>query len=135
MGAICDMKGQTNENILKPRLQRRLRKNMTDAEQRLWNCIRRKQIGNFKFRRQHPFEDYVIDFVCLEAKLAVEVDGGQHSEMREEDAVRTKRLTDAGFVVLRFWNHDVLRDIAAVKEGIWLALQERCAPSPSQPSP
>ena len=129
------MKGQTNEKILKPRLQRRLRKNLTDAEQRLWNCLRQKQMGHFKFRRQHPFADYVIDFVCLEAKLAVEVDGGQHSQKWEEDAVRTKSLTEAGFKVLRFWNHDVLRDIEAVKESIWLALQERRAPSPSQPSP
>ena len=128
------MKGQTNEKILKPKLQRRLRKNLTDAEQRLWNCLRRKQMGHFKFRRQHPFADYVIDFVCLEAMLAVEVDGGQHSEQREEDAVRTKRLSEAGFKVLRFWNNDVLQDVEAVKESIWLALQERCAPSPS-PSP
>jgi very-short-patch-repair endonuclease len=129
------MKGQTNEKILKPRLQRRLRTNLTDAERRLWGCLRRKQMGHFKFRRQHPFADYVIDFVCLEAMLAIEVDGGQHSEQREEDAVRTKRLTEAGFKVLRFWNNEVLRDIEAVKESIWLALQERCPPSPSQPSP
>ena len=80
-------------------------------------------MGHFKFRRQHPFGDYVIDFVCLEAMLAVEVDGGQHSEKHEEDTVRTKNLTDAGFTVLRFWNHDVLRDIEAVKESIWQALQ------------
>ena len=134
-GVSCEMKGQTNEKILEPKLQRRLRKNPTDAERRLWSCLRRRQMGHFKFRRQHPFGDYVIDFVCLEAMLAVEVDGGQHSEMREEDAVRTKSLNEAGFKVLRFWNNDVLRDIAAVKESIWLALQERCTPSPSQPSP
>lgn len=71
MGESCDMKGQTNEKILKPRLQRRLRKNLTDAEQRLWTCLRRRQMAHFKFRRQHPFGDYVIDFVCLEAMLAV----------------------------------------------------------------
>jgi very-short-patch-repair endonuclease len=129
------MKGQTNEKILESKLQRRLRRNPTDAERRLWSCLRRKQMGHFKFRRQHPFGDYVIDFVCLEAMLAVEVDGGQHSEEREQDAVRTKSLNEAGFKVLRFWNNDVLRDIEAVKESIWLALQERCTPSPSQPSP
>jgi very-short-patch-repair endonuclease len=129
------MKGHANEKVLKPRLQRRLRKNLTDAEQRLWNCLRRKQMGHFKFRRQHPFGDYVIDFVCLEAMLAVEVDGGQHSVKREEDAVRTTSLSEAGFKVLRFWNNDVLRDIEAVTESIWLALQERRTPSPSQPSP
>src|SRR6476620_4570010 len=104
------MKSQTNPNILKPKLQRRLRKNPTDAEKLLWNCLRRKQIGHFKFRRQHPFDNYILDFVCLEAMLVVEVDGGQHSEMCEQDAARTKFLTEAGFRVLRFWNHDVLRD-------------------------
>jgi len=129
------MKGQTNKKILEPKLQRRLRKNPTDAEQRLWACLRRKQMEHFKFRRQHPFGDYVIDFVCLEATLAVEVDGGQHAENRQADAVRTRNLMEAGFKVLRFWNNDVLRDIEAVKESIWLALQERRDPSPSQPSP
>ena len=82
-------------------------------------------MGEFKFRRQHPFGSYVIDFVCLEAMLAVEVDGGQHSENTREEALRTKSLTDAGFEVLRFWNNDVLQDIDAVKESIWLALQQR----------
>ena len=129
------MKGQTNAKILEPGLQRSLRKNSTDAEQQLWKSLRRQQMGHFKFRRQHPFGDYIIDFVCLEAMLAVEVDGGQHSEKQDEDVVRTKRLAEAGFLVLRFWNNDVLRDIEAVKESIWLALQERRAPSPSQPSP
>jgi very-short-patch-repair endonuclease len=135
MGENFDMKGQTNEKILGAKLQRRLRKNLTEAEQRLWHCLRRKQMEHFKFRRQHPFGNYVLDFVCLEAMLAVEVDGGQHAEKQEEDAVRTKFLTAAGFKVLRFWNNDVLGDLEAVKESIWLALQERSAPSPSQPSP
>ena len=128
------MKGQTIEKILKPKLQRRLRKNPTDAEQRLWTCLRRKQMGQFRFRRQHPFGDYVIDFVCLEAMLAVEVDGGQHAENRQADTFRTKNLAEAGFKVLRFWNNDVLRDIEAVKESIWLVLQEQRDPSPSRPS-
>jgi very-short-patch-repair endonuclease len=64
------MKGQTNERILEPKLQRRLRKILTDAERRLWSCLRRRHMGHFKVRRQHPFADYVIDFVCLEAMLA-----------------------------------------------------------------
>jgi very-short-patch-repair endonuclease len=127
------MKGQTNEKILKPGLQRRLRKNLTDAEQRLWSCLRGRQMEQFKFRRQHPFGDYVIDFVCLEAMLAVEVDGGQHADSRQRDDARTKSLTEAGFKVLRFWNNDVLRDIEAVKETIWRALQEQSDPSPPRP--
>ena len=129
------MKGQTSAKILKPKLQRQLRKNPTDAEQRLWRCLRQRQFCDFKFRRQHPFENYVIDFVCLEAMLAVEVDGGQHAEQQQKDALRTSALIHAGFKVLRFWNNDVMQDIEAVKESIWMALQERNDPSPSRPSP
>ena len=66
--------------------------------------------------------------------LAVEVDGGQHADRHQEDALRTRTLTDAGFKVLRFWNSEVMQDIDAVKESIWLALQERKDPSPSRPS-
>ncbi|MBI3919671.1 MAG: endonuclease domain-containing protein [Betaproteobacteria bacterium] len=126
------MKGQTNKAILRPKLQRRLRKNMTDAEQRLWRSLQRKQMDGFKFRRQHPFGDYIIDFVCLTAMLAVEVDGGQHGERKLEDAARTECLERAGFRVLRFWNNEVLRDTEAVTEAIWSALR---TPPPSRPSP
>jgi very-short-patch-repair endonuclease len=128
------MKGQTNRSILKPRLQRRLRKSMTDAERRLWRSLQRKQLDGLKFRRQHPFGDYVIDFVCLKAKVAVEVDGGQHAENQAADAARTKYLESAGFHVLRFWNNDVLSDTESVVEVIFRALQQR-TPPPSQPSP
>ncbi len=89
-------------------------------------------MGGFKFRRQHPFGDYILDFVCLEAGLVIEVDGGQHGEKMKEDAARTANLAAAGFRVLRFWNNEVLHEIEAVKESIWRALQ---TPSPSQPSP
>ncbi len=128
------MKGQTNPNILRPRLQRRLRKSMTDAERRLWRSLQRKQLDGLKFRRQHPFGDYVIDFVGLKAKLAVEVDGGQHAERQTADAARTKYLESAGFCVLRFWNNDVLKDTESVVEVIFRELQQR-TPPPSQPSP
>jgi len=126
------MKGQTNKRILRHRLQRRLRNRMTDAEQRLWQSLRRRQMGEFKFRRQHPFGDYVLDFVCLEAMLVVEVDGGQHGANPENDKARTARLTRAGFRVLRFWDNEVLKDLKAVKSSIWEALH---TPPPSQPSP
>jgi len=119
------MKGRTNQSILRPKLQRRLRANMTDAEQRLWRALRRKQISGFKFRRQHPFGDYIIDFVCLETMLAIEVDGGQHNAQRAEDSARTEYLTRAGFRVLRFWNNEVLSDIESVTTVIWHAMQER----------
>src|SRR5262245_58259891 len=100
------MKGQTNPGILRPRLQRRLRKSMTDAERRLWFSLQRKQLTGLKFRRQHPFGDYVLDFVCLKAKVIVEVDGGQHAENPTTDTARTAYLERAGFRVLRFWNND-----------------------------
>ena len=125
------MKGQTNKDILRPRLQRRLRSNMTDAEQRLWHDLRRRRMANFKFRRQHPFGGCILDFVCLEAMLVIEVDGGQHAADIEADAARTASLGKAGFRVLRFWNHEILRDIEAVRESIWRALQT----PPSTPPP
>ena len=128
------MLGQTNKYILKNKLQSRLRRAMTDAERLLWQALRGRQMGGCKFRRQHPFEDFIIDFVCLERKLIVEVDGGQHMERLEGDAVRTEKLSEAGFRVLRFWNHEVLRRLEAVKEKIWLELQANAEPHP-HPSP
>ncbi len=81
-------------------------------------------MAGFKFRRQHPFSAYILDFVCLELKLVIEVDGGQHQEQAEQDQLRTERLSKAGFRVLRFWNNEVLLELDAVKEQIWLAVHE-----------
>ena len=126
------MKGQTNRAILDNKLQRGLRKNMTDAEMALWHSINRDQIEGFKFRRQHPFLDYVLDFVCLERRLVVEVDGGQHLAAAS-DVQRDKRLNKAGFRVLRFWNNDVLVNQAAVLEMIRDALLAEPHPYPNPP--
>jgi very-short-patch-repair endonuclease len=101
------MRGQTHKNILNHKLQRNLRNNMTDAEKKLWGILRGRQFNGCKFRRQHPFEQYILDFVCLEKKLVVEVDGGQHSDDEYRDTNRTVFLEKAGFRVLRFWNHEV----------------------------
>ena len=84
---------------------------MTDAERQLWLALRGKQMAGYKFRRQHPFDDFILDFVCLDKKLVIEVDGGQHSEQIEANAVRTDKLAKAGFRVLRFWNNEVLREL------------------------
>ncbi|TAN71521.1 MAG: endonuclease domain-containing protein [Gallionella sp.] len=127
------MKGQTNSFILENRLQRSLRRNMTDAEQALWRRLRGGQIKGCKFRRQHPFNDFILDFVCLEARLVVEVDGGQHNDS-VEDALRDQALSNAGFRVMRFWNNQVLDEIESVVEAVWLEL-EKLDPSPPQPSP
>jgi len=100
---------------------RYLRKNSTDAERILWRHIRAKQIHGFRFRRQVQIGAYFADFVCLEARLVVEVDGGQHNE-RETDAIRDRCLADAGFEVLRIWNNEVLGNIDGVLETISAAL-------------
>ena len=112
------MQGQTNRTIYRGGLQRALRHTMTDAERKLWSILRGRQFDGLKFRRQHPFGDYILDFVCLEEKLVVEVDGGQHQERLTEDSIRTKALERAGFRVLRFWNHEVLQQVEAVAEQI-----------------
>lgn len=103
---------------------RRLRREMTDAERALWNALRCEQLQGLKFRRQAAIGDYVVDFVCFEAKLVIELDGGQHNdaEVRCYDEARTRWLDAQGFRVLRYWNHDVLEEVGAVVEAIWIAL-------------
>jgi very-short-patch-repair endonuclease len=86
-------------------LARRLRRTPTDAEMRLWWHLRQKNLAGFRFRRQHPFGPYVVDFFCAEAKLIVEVDGGQHAE---ESDTRRRWIEAQGYRLIRFWNNDVL---------------------------
>jgi very-short-patch-repair endonuclease len=131
------MKGQTNPTIIGNHLQRKLRNTMTDAEIRLWQRLRGRQIAGCKFRRQHPFLDFVLDFVCMEKRLIVEVDGGQHLE-NSRDKERDRRLQEAGFRILRFWNNQVLQETDAVVEVIFAALERDsldATPSPSRPPP
>jgi very-short-patch-repair endonuclease len=126
--------GQTNKKILSNRLQRKLRKTMTDTERALWQVLHHRQLSGLKFRRQHPFGDYVLDFVCLENKLVLELDGSQHQEQIPQDEERTRSLAKAGFTVLRFWNNEVLQQAEAVKDKIWLAVQEKHPhPHPNPP--
>ena len=103
---------------------------MTDAEQLLWQALRSKQMGGHKFRRQHPFDDFILDFVCLKKRLVIEIAGGQHAERQASDKLRTNRLVNAGFRLLRFWNHEVLGQLEAVREKIWLELQRTGEPHP-----
>ena len=119
------MLGQTNKKILSDKLQRTLRNNLTNAEKALWCILRGRQISGVKSRRQHPFGNYILDFVSLEIKLAIEVDGSQHGKVTEYDVICAKELQAAGFQVLRFWNNEVLQNIEAVKEKIWMVVQER----------
>ena len=103
-------------------LARRLRTEMTDAEKHLWRHLRMRQMAGMKFRRQHPLGVYLLDFVCLEAKLVIEVDGGQHAEQADADRSRTAWIELQGFKVLRFWNHEVLQEIESVTRVIFEAL-------------
>ena len=102
-------------------MARKLRGNSTDAERTFWNAVRARQINGAKFRRQWPIGPYVADFVCLEAKLVVEIDGGQHNESAT-DPVRTAALEAVGFRVIRFWNNDVLQNLDGVCEALTIAL-------------
>lgn len=102
---------------------RTLRRASTDAEKRLWRYLRDRQVAGFKFRRQVPIGPYVVDFVCLEARLIVEVDGGQHA-VPGIDAVRTAYLKSEAFRVIRFWNNDVLANVEGVIRSIEQALLE-----------
>lgn len=101
---------------------RELRNNPADAERFLWSHLRLRQLGGHKFRRQHPLGPYIVDFVCLEQRLIVEVDGGQHVEQIEYDSKRDSWLRAEGFTVLRFWDHDVLTEVENVKQVVWQAL-------------
>jgi very-short-patch-repair endonuclease len=100
---------------------RNLRINSTDAEQHLWYNLRANRLG-FKFKRQVPIGTYIVDFVCLERRVIIELDGSQHMDNQVYDTQRTAWLTAHGFKVLRFWNHDVLQQTSSVIEVILMAL-------------
>ena len=103
---------------------RHLRRNATDAERLLWHHLRRRQMDVHKFRRQHSIEPFICDFVCLEKRLVVELDGGQHADQMACDARRDEFLRSKGFRVLRFWNVDVVAHIDNVLETIFAALRD-----------
>ena len=108
---------------LKP-FSQKLRKNMTDAERRLWSRIRGKQLKGYQFYRQKPIGEYIVDFYCPKVKLVIELDGGQHytEDGKERDKVRDEYLTGEGLQVLRFSDRDVLTQTDAVLEKIWSCL-------------
>ena len=90
-----------------------MRADATMAENLLWQAVRNRQLEGFKFKRQVPLDGYILDFVCFEARLIVEVDGGQHSES-EKDAVRDRHVEMKGLRTLRFWNDEVVQNINGV---------------------
>jgi len=101
---------------------RKLRRNQTDAEERLWMNIRDRQLNGIKFRRQQPIGNYIVDFVSFEKKLIIEIDGGQHnySQIINQDELRTDWLIKDGYQVIRFWNNEVLENL----EGVLLKIKE-----------
>jgi very-short-patch-repair endonuclease len=113
---------------------RQLRNASTDAERRLWYFLRRRQLAGHKFRRQYPLAGYIVDFVCVPARLVIELDGGQHLDALAYDQRRTEALRREGYRVLRFWNDDVLLRTDDVVAEIFRVLEEARA-TPPQPSP
>lgn len=99
---------------------KRLRKTMTKAEVMIWQHLRKRQIHNFKFRRQCPIGPYIVDFACLDLKLAIEIDGDSHASDRgiARDGVRSSYLQENGWHILRFWNVDIYENLEGVVEAI-----------------
>ena len=118
------MKGSSPIGVMRGRS---LRKSYTDAERRIWQLLRNRNLQKFKFRRQHPIGAYIVDFVCIDKRLVVELDGGQHAEQAAYDLKRTADLESAGYRVLRFWDNDVLLHTDDVMEAIY---RELGCPSP-----
>jgi len=108
-----------------------LRTKQTDAEQRLWYHLRAHRFMDLKFKRQKPLGCYIVDFVCVERRLIVEIDGGQHAEQVEYDQRRDVWLRNQGYTVLRFWNNEVLQQLEGVLEQIRLAITLSPGPSPT----
>ena len=106
-------------HIRSTQISRKLRASQTEAETKLWNRIRNRQISGFKFVRQEPIGRYICDFVCREQGIVIEVDGGQHLESKR-DEIRDQYLADQGYRVMRFWNNDVLSKI----DGVLMVLDE-----------
>jgi very-short-patch-repair endonuclease len=110
---------------------RLLRQDSTNVERKLWYRLRSRSINRHKFVRQEPIGSYIVDFICLEKRLIVELDGGQHADS-QRDKVRDKWLVDHGYRVMRFWNNDVMRNIEGVLEAIATELDVEAPPHPDR---
>lgn len=106
---------------------------MTDAERALWRMLRHRLIENYRFRRQVPIGPYIADFACHEAKLIIEVDGGQHDPDLEQEQRRTAFLQSQGYHLLRFWNNEVLQNPDGVHAMVLATLARRHHPHPTLP--
>jgi len=113
------------------RRARRLRRYQSDAERKIWFNLRDRRLASWKFSRQKPIGPYIVDFVCREASLIVEIDGGQHADRVARDEARTAYLESLGYRVIRFWNNEVLSNTDAVMEPILHELTTDPSPQPS----
>ncbi len=115
---------------------RRLRKKLTWAEKFLWRILRNERFSGYKFRRQHPYGEYTLDFYCAEARLVLETDGGGHGRPLQQihDAERDAFLQSHGLVIKRIWNSQLRREPRVVRNNLWILLQER-APHPGNEKP
>ena len=102
---------------------RGLRRRQTDAEKKLWQFLRARQLNETKFRRQYPIGQFVVDFCCPKHRLVVELDGGQHATQIQKDRQRTEVLNQRGYHVLRFWDDEVLKNTEAVLQAIASVMQ------------
>jgi very-short-patch-repair endonuclease len=114
--------GRLGRGALRDRA-RELRRNSTGAEKILWKHLRLKQLGGYRFRRQYPIGNYIVDFFCFEKSLVIEIDGGHHSEQGKYDQERTIWLKGRGYKVLRFWNNQIMQEMDAVLEVILKELE------------
>jgi very-short-patch-repair endonuclease len=110
-----------------------LRSNQTEAEQRLWYHLRAHRFMDLKFKRQKPIGRYIVDFVCVERLLIIELDGGQHAEQVGYDQQRDAWLRGQGYTILRFWNNEVMQQLEGVLEQIRITIISK--PSPPAPLP
>jgi very-short-patch-repair endonuclease len=101
-----------------------MRHEPTDAELAMWRLLRDRRLARFKFRRQVPFQNFILDFVCFEKRVVIEIDGSQHAES-ERDTIRDSIPMSEGFRIERYWNNDVLQQPSAVLEDIFAKLAER----------
>ena len=103
-------------------IARKLRKNSTEEERKLWAILRNRKFLNLKFKRQFPIYNYIVDFCCEEKKIVIELDGGQHNEQKniKKDMERTKIINAEGYKIIRFWNNEINENI----EGVYLKLLE-----------
>jgi len=116
---------------------RQLRKNMTPQERKLWYIIRNRQFYGYRFRRQFPLGQYIVDFICREKKIVIEIDGGQHNEIKniQYDNKRTEYLISEGYKVIRFWNNDIDKNMGGVYNKLKEVFEIGENITPPQPSP